>query len=615
MNRVHFHWQNIIFLLMLIFGLMQIKPVYSQYWGEMVLEKSFEREDFFFNTNFLNPYGIGNFAQSSSGLINNPFINLQINPAYLYSDSLRRTYVYMDFRSSHDLQEDQSWVIPLREYEPLHSNYLYPSFYAESRKALQPVFSGGILTRPLSFSGKHLFIGLTYQAIFQDEDYYAIPFDIYRSAIGYDYAGNRAAKFADMPIEDRYRGEDAMHQLGHFITFFAGLEPIKNIRLGWRLNRTIFNREGSYGSKNYWESLHNENSSSLWYNMENRDQDYQHTDIASGVQIQFSDKISLGMNGGYLWGDVVQTLTNNDSSFYKYGEPGQGDNWSYYWKDGGGDKYWKHVGNGLYGGLDLQYRPAPDKSIFLFYQYRKLDEDITLRANLSDTSYSSYKNTWDDQIDFYEYNYALTDMRSGIGTSETRVHLFSGAVRWQIEENKKLNIGVRVEFRNLKTQTDEDVLSNRHYGWVNSSPYNPSPDSYFEATVEDKILNWQFQAKRVTIQIPIFFTWKVSPTVKLHFGFNRSMSRWTIDDVTLARFHFRETTIDTTTVRKENFGERYQLPEEKRTDIKTTVLGGLTVSPSKLFNLRLLVVPNFSDTYNGSELSDLQWWVSLNLFP
>ncbi len=67
--------------------------------------------------------------------------------------------------------------------------------------------------------------------------------------------------------------------------------------------------------------------------------------------------------------------------------------------------------------------------------------------------------------------------------------------------------------------------------------------------------------------------------------------------------------------REENFGERYTTPAEEVSDVRTAFLAGLTISPSEKFNLRLLMVPNFRDSYEGSELEQLQWWIGLTLKP
>jgi hypothetical protein len=88
-----------------------------------------------------------------------------------------------------------------------------------------------------------------------------------------------------------------------------------------------------------------------------------------------------------------------------------------------------------------------------------------------------------------------------------------------------------------------------------------------------------------------------------------------VDDVTLAVFDYRVRSNQQGTTRNERFGERYTQPQENVSDVRTTLLAGLTVSPSREFNIRFLVVPNFVDTYEGQELSDLQWWVGVNLLP
>jgi hypothetical protein len=49
--------------------------------------------------------------------------------------------------------------------------------------------------------------------------------------------------------------------------------------------------------------------------------------------------------------------------------------------------------------------------------------------------------------------------------------------------------------------------------------------------------------------------------------------------------------------------------------VRTTFLAGLTLAPSELFRIRVLVVPNFRDTYEGSELDQLQFWVGFTATP
>ena len=93
------------------------------------------------------------------------------------------------------------------------------------------------------------------------------------------------------------------------------------------------------------------------------------------------------------------------------------------------------------------------------------------------------------------------------------------------------------------------------------------------------------------------------------------MSSWRIDEVTLAIFDLRKQTYDNVTTTRHNFGERYTQPQEKMSDINTALLGGVTISPSNRFDIRLLVVPNFTTTYAGDTFKEFQWWIGLNVYP
>ena len=113
----------------------------------------------------------------------------------------------------------------------------------------------------------------------------------------------------------------------------------------------------------------------------------------------------------------------------------------------------------------------------------------------------------------------------------------------------------------------------------------------------------------------MFVTVRATDALELLFGVNRTMAQWKIDDVTLALFRYRTSSNNGTVVRDENFGERYTQPSEEVSDVRTTFLAGLTVAPSQSLKLRLLMVPNFQDTFQGSELQQLQWWIGLILMP
>lgn len=603
-------------LIILIIALGFVNPAFSQYWGERVLEKSFEQMDFFFMPNYLNPYGLSNLSATTPGLIDDPLLNLIVNPANLYSDSSRKTYFYLDFRNSQIKQNRNYGYYPYPAYRSSYSVDMiyFPNYFIQTRKALEPVFSTALLTRPLR-SLKGLFLGFSYQLIFQNEGYYSVPQDIYRSNIGYDYAGNRVAETSNIPIADRYKGADDMRQTGHFLSLFSGYEISPRLQLGFRFNRTDFKRDGSYGSQNFWENTSSYNYTSVWYDMRWRDQSYDHWDAAGGLNFKAADRTKIGVQAGYLWANADQSYSQEDSSIYKYGQINVGSQWSYYHKQGASDQDWAHDGKTYYGGFNLHHQIDPTKTLVFYYSYHRQNVDITLNSNLKDSSYSNYHYEWEKDYYFSEWDYALQDVRTGTGERINKSHRFMGALQWEIERNKKLHIGLNVEFLKRRINTEEQVVLDRHSRSKYNSSYDPNDRDYFDATKENKNLLWEFKADVINFQIPIIFTWKISDAVEILLGLNRKMTNWDIDDMTLAIFKYRETTSDTVTTRKTNFGERYTEPSERRSDVQTTMLGGITIAPSKFFNVRLLAVPNFTNTYQGTTLKEFQWWIGISLYP
>ena len=586
----------------------------GQYWGERVLEKSFEQMDFFFTPNYLNPYGLSNFITTTPGLIDDPLLNLIVNPANIYADTSKKSYFYLDFRNSQVKEGRRSnfYPQPYLDYRAAYSNdrIAYPYYYIQTRKALEPVFSGAFLTRPT----RRIFLGISYQAIFQNEGYYSVPQDIYRSNLGYDYAGNKTWESSDVPITDRYSGSDDMRQTGHFATLFAGFDLSSKLQLGFKMNRTMFQRNGSFGSTNFWE--HNvQTYTSFWSDMRERNQEYDHWDFSAGLNYKLDNRAKIGFHGGYLWGDATQSMNQADSSLYQSGQIDVGTDWSYYQKMGSSIQDWAHDGDTYYGGVNLEVALDPSKSLHFYYTYNKHNADIALNSDVQDSSYSNYRYQWNEDYYHSQWDYALSDIRTGTGDRHNRTHRFMGALQWQIETTKKLHIGFNLDFQKRRINTSEQVLSYRHSRSDYVSHYDPDGRRYYNATREDKNLRWEFKAEVVNFQIPIIFTWQLSPSVEILFGLNRKMTSWKIDDMTLAIFKYREETVDSVTTKKTNFGERYTEPSESRTDVQTTMLAGITISPSKLFNVRLLMVPNFTNTYQGTTLKEFQWWIGINMFP
>jgi len=408
-----------------------------------------------------------------------------------------------------------------------------------------------------------------------------------------------------------------MNLFGNFLAVHAGYDIAGKAQIGLKLSRATFEQDGAYGSTNFWRDVSSPDYSSLWRMMESRNQNYDHWDISSGLNVKLTSDLSVGFSGGYLVGDVLQTLTNQDSSYYNYGDINASESWSYSNTSGNSDKRWEHDGSTKYAGFNLKMTVSPANTFHMHYKFQRQRYDILLRSSVKDTSFSSHYNEWDGNFYFSEYEYSLSDLRNGGGDNVLDVHTLFAGFQWKIESNKKLNFGVVFLKQDQRTETHEDVFSDRHSRgtYRSNNDGRTEDDDFYTRTREQKELFWDFHFEKQSLHIPLTFNWQVSPSAELIFGFNRKMARWKIQDVTLAIFDFREVTTDSILNTDRNFGERYTQPVETRTDIETSLLAGITVRPSSLFAIRFLVMPNFRQDVNGSTLRDYQWWLGLNLYP
>jgi hypothetical protein len=583
--------------------------LFGQYWGERVMEKSFEATDFFFSPHTLVPFGLGNFAATTPGLLQDPLLDLVINPAYLGLDTLHTdNFIYTDFRTARNVKTDHQYIYPWARLAATDMLYApYPQFYAQTRKQMDPVFSGAYIGRLLPETAPNLMLGVTYQLVMQDEKYYSVPQDIYRSVVGADYEGRSMAASSAMPIVDKYSGDDNFHHNGHFLSLFGGYSFPEGFDVGIKLSRVFFTREGAFGSSNLWDSYYS-GGASLWSSREGRDQGYNHWDLSAGVIYHLSEKATIGVMGGRLWGNATQSMNNRDSSYYGYNYSTSG---SFYNSSGNDYQNWIHAGKTSYLGVEYATRPAANTTLRINYRRLWTSTDISLASNILDTSYSTY--TWSDAgtpVNSFSQSY-LSDVRTGGGSHTDHSDRGMISLQWQLNERVTLSIGAQVEVLRQETFTSENVVMNSHSLYWNSNATYSSANAQDEA----KELQWTFSANRTSLRIPVFVNIKTSDRVGIILGLNREMTSWEINDVTLALFRYRNANNNGVIETKTNFGERYTTPKENVSDITTTFIAGLTVSPSQKFQARVLMVPVFQDGFDGPELSQLQWWLGLTLTP
>ena len=299
-------------------------PARSQLYDNRVIDKAFEENGLFFKSGLINPYGISGFGDAASGFIQHPLLDLQQNPALAASDSIGTVFGYLDFRRSTPTQPEYygyGGCPYCRGIDLAVADIRYPYYGGYEREALRPLLGAALLGRP--FGAESPFVtGVSYQLIFRDEQYYRVPFDIYRSAAAFDFTGARQAEVAD-PFVNGSTGENAMRTSGHLVNVHAATQS-GSLSAGARVGLTRQNIDGSVGSQNSWGGG-SATDRSLWSDLEERTQSYDHLDVELGIGYAVTPGVRVGVSAGALFGTATQELARTDTSFYANGlvPPGQ----------------------------------------------------------------------------------------------------------------------------------------------------------------------------------------------------------------------------------------------------------------------------------------------------
>ncbi len=593
------------------FSSLFVSECLAQYYGQRSLEQSFEQNDLFFQPSFINPYGIGTFTRATPGLIDDPFLNLQINPAWFNSDSSFTNHLYLDFRNYRQtatLYQPYIYTMYSNSVAIYAPHIVYPYYLVNSRPIIEPIISAAFLTEPASSTLPGLHLGITYQGIMQDTKYYTIPFDIYQSNLGYDYMGNSIASSSAIPITTVSSGEDEMNHTGSLFSVYAGYEIDPDLKLGVRVGRVLFDGNGSYGNQNYWGNYYYGSGTSLYYNMESREQSYNHWDMSGGIQYGLNSETTIGVTGGYLWGRATQSLMDRDTSYYNYGT----DNLST--SSGKTTEYWNHSGKTYYGGLNIISRLNDQQTLTFVYQYDGEDVDIGLNSNVIDTSYYTYSYSYDTNYSYSMSNSAFLSKSGGGGKLKQFANRILLSMSWKFGDNSELTIGGVVSVLNRKTNTAEPTTVDGHsYSVYTSNTYD---HLYYDTTNQVKDVNWSFVANKWALDIPVIFTHRFSDKVSLLLGLDRQMSEWKMTDKTLVIYYSDVGNSSAGGPRnKSNYGELYAAPDQNISDVSTTFLAGLTVSPVNKFNVRLLLSPSIRSAISSISINNFQWWIGFNLYP
>ena len=575
-------------------------PVYSQYWGERVTEQSFEQSDLYFTSYYLNTFGLHRFREVSVGLVEDPFLNLYLNPAKLPVLS-EGNLIHLDFRgdrTSAKISEDYS-IYPLMDlsyyYPPI---YIDPRWYNTTRRDPEPVFSLGFLSYLKDPKNQKLFFGGTYQLIYKQENFYTMPSWIYFSRYGYDVFGNQVGSF-DYPVQDRYSGKDEMNHQGHLFSAFLGSRINTQLTLGVSINGVLQSRDGIY--QNLQSDEYGSTNDSDWRSLSEikREQDYHHLDLAVGIDYQSRSDFTLGTKLGYLNGHANQIYETIYFSEYSYQDRIIPENNGNSISDSQTKQNWDQNGKNWYGSVNLTKILKDKNQLNLFYRYTSSDIDPTNQSQIRDTSF--YESSWRGDTLIYESRYqsSLQDHRMGSGDKQINWHQALLNFRFKLSQKSDLSLGFYYSHKTSQIKSTEPVIVTLSSEHQSNSPYD-----WNHYLFEDKILNWTYNSKEWSLQIPLIFDFQLSPQWSLTVGINKILRNWEIDEVTLAYFNTRQRLENGSLKTENNFAERYQNPPQKISEDFTDLISKVTVNISPRFQVQLLINPEFEETFRIA-----QWWL------
>ena len=590
--------------------LIALLPVISiaQYYGERSTSQSFENSELYFNSHYLNTFGINSYKDVAAGLIDDPFLNIYINPANIPDLGDSEVYLYVDFRG------DRTEIEIANMYTPYY--YAMDSYYRPyyDRRWLytvksepEPIVSLGFLTYPLGLENKNIYVGGTYQLLYGESNYYTMPYGIYYSNIYYDSFGAKMEDRSSIPIVDRYSGSDEMTLQGHLFSGFAGMKINDKLNVGLSFNGVFHTREGSYSNISNDEYNTTNTDEYKNHSSQYRLQDYNHFDVSAGVNYLLNEKNKIGVKLGILNGVADQKYDQSNSHFYRSNTEFTDPNWNYSLSESNNAQNWKNDGSTKYIGFDFSKKLKNDNDLFLFYRYTSSNVNTTSSTIMSDTSYYSSKYTYNNGYYRNKSISSLHDSRTGTGERISDKHEGMLNIKWTLTEKANLVAGIYFNKIISKVNDNEPVVVVRNSTWESKStnpdyPYDNSDSRYL---FEDKTLEWRYKSNNWSIQIPIILNTQFDEHFGMMIGISRVLKGWRVTDATTAYFTKREKIENGVTKLETNFGERYTQPDDNYTEEYFDLITQLNLNITDKFKASLLINPEFENIFRVS-----QWWLS-----
>ncbi len=422
------------------------------YWGHYLLEKGYEE-----NINFLQPnrtltIEMEAIGEEMLGLFPDTLANMSVNPALLAG--IRNDQLQIDFANQ-------------KPAEPVYNHYYYPCYdYAFNARFLPPYYQAierqeiSPLLRLISaFRHKTLPLNfaLSYELTKHTGNYYEnYTYGGYR--YGWDAFNEQVSDVAVNAPELRSAGEDTKTKLAHMLDLYSAWQISADFSAGLKLSYFYDNIDGDYRSFNRHNSYENDYEN-YYDNHDSRENMIEQYEITTGINYT-KEKTSLGVSGGWIFGEDNQQRTRMDTSWYFDDYQDQQNFDLHYYNDNSSqhNEAWKHDGNT--GFLSMNFKNSiQEYNLMVRMEYLKNNTDITNSGRSLDTSFYEYATYYSDY--YYRKTISGTDeIQRGTGDIDRTEKTIGVAVN-SGDETKNFTIGLIYQEYAKDQQVTENSVRHR----------------------------------------------------------------------------------------------------------------------------------------------------------
>lgn len=485
----------------------------AQYWSDYVLEKGFDRRDYFLKPHRVLTLNLKNLDAGLLGILPDPLSEMSFQPATLATISGNKLYIDLK-GSSEKPKAPQYRVYPLYAYA--NADFASPYFARPAERKLEPLVSALYVGEVAAKLLPGVKFALAYELLHHQGTFYEyVPYWYYGA---YDAFGVRAEASRDFPELDpniKQDGLDEKTETAHLFDAYFSFKPAKFLSLGAKVSRAQTDVDGDYVRLNNYDDK-NYHYLSRYLNTKSTKADLRQTEVSAGAVLSFAQR-ELGFFAGHITGDHQQFAAERDSSFYSYDDEQRSDYFSRSRYAHESASHWKHEGNTNYAGIHGEL-PMQNGLAFRFRaELHKSDLDLTNGDVVRDTSASYYRfrHYADSTVYVGDYASRFSDDRMGEGEEEiTRKSLALGLVI-PMRDRSEFTVGLAVDADKSNVLVFEDTQIYRSSHQREKTPWQ-MPES--RIGIEDKTLRLKGNTTTTRVVLPVTMSYYLGRNFTLHAG-------------------------------------------------------------------------------------------------